>query len=220
MQLVLEFPKLVQLLAHRADGTTLALVESGRQVPALKLPGAESQVWMNRPTLLLDARGRQHVIAFYNGGETPAVKDFTLGRTDEPTVIRAAKDVKGKIEGYQAFGAAGGEMIVTMQINDTGGLGESETFVSLSNGGPWSTPVCVTNNNGRQTFQSVNTSARSHVAQQTRHYPREGAATIDPTGHVMLLLIDKEVTMTVSNAFGVNIAGGDTAKPVLRFVKF
>ena len=72
----------------RKGGTSLALVESGKQVPAIDLPGAESQVWMNRPTLLLDAKGRQHVIAFYNGGETPAVKDFLIGHTDEPTVIR------------------------------------------------------------------------------------------------------------------------------------
>lgn len=204
----------------KADGTAIALVQAGRQAPALNLPGPESQVWANRPTLLLDAKGRQHIIAFYNGGETPAVKDFSPGNTDEPVVIRAARDVSGKIEGYQAFGAVGGQMIVIMQINDTGGLSEAETFVSMSNGGPWSKAVCVTNNKGRQKFQSVNTSAQSYVAQQTRHRPGEGAAGIDTNGHVLLLLIDKEVTMTVSNAFGVNIAGGDTAKPVLRFIKF
>ncbi len=204
----------------RKEGTPLALVEAGRQTPAFELPGPESQVWLNRPTLLLDAKGRQHVIAFYNGGETPAIKDFALGTNDEPAVIRAAKDVSGKIEGYQAFGASGGEMIAIMQINDTGEKGESETFISMSDGGPWSKPVCVTNNKGRQKFQSVTTSGQSYVAQQTRHYPGECAATIDANGHIILLLIDREVTMTVSNALGVNIAGGDTAKPVLRFVRF
>ena len=132
----------------------------------------------------------------------------------------SAKNVKGEIEGYQAFGAAGGGMIAIMQVNDSGVWGESETYVSMSNGGPWSTPVCVTNNKGRQQFQSVNTSGQSYVAQQTRHYPGEGAATIDAGGHVVLLLIDKEVAMTTSNAFGVNIAGGDSATPVLRFIRF
>lgn len=204
----------------RQNGVNMQLVEGGRQTPIVNLPGGASQVWLSRPTLLLDAQGRQHMIAIFEAGETPAVKDFPIGNADEPNVIRAAADVKGKIEGFQAFPGPGGLMIVLMQINDTGEWGESETFISTSNGGAWSPPVCVTNNKGRQAFASVNTSSQSYVAQQTRHYPLEGAAAVDEKGHLVLALIDKEVTMTVSNAFGVNIAGGDTATPVLRFVKF
>jgi hypothetical protein len=170
---------------------------------------------------LLDAKGKQHVIALYLAGEHPNVRDYMLGSEDEPTVIRAAVGLNGVIEGFQAYQGPGGRMVAIMQMNDTGARGGSDDFVSISTGdGTWSIPVNVTNNAGRKTYVSKNTSAQSQVSQETGCQPGPGAVAFDQDGHLLLVAIMQEYGIVHSTAFGVNLAGGGHTTPTLRFLRF
>ena len=96
------------------------LIEGGAQTPVVNLPNKSFNIWRYPPRLLLDARGRQHIIAMYEAGEQPNIRDYLVGSDDEPTIIRATTEVKGKLIGFQASQGSHGRMIALMQMNDTG----------------------------------------------------------------------------------------------------
>lgn len=198
------------------------VVEAGKQTTVAKLPGRVFEYWHSAPQLLLDAKGREHVIAWYNGGEQPNIRDYVVGSDDEPTVIRAAKAVKGKVIGFQAYQGAEGRMIVLMEMNDTGEDTDDELYLSTSDGTQWSAPVNVTNNSGHSTFFTKQTSAlgASHVSSYSYWYPTLAAATYDRQGHLVLVHISNKLSMMESNAFGWTLAGGSTKTPQLLFLKF
>jgi hypothetical protein len=200
--------------------TRIELIEGGTQKPGIQLPGEPWPVWSNPPTLLVDARGRRHVIARYAAGERPAFRDYLLGSDEEPVVVRAARAVKGRVEGFQACQAPGGRMIVVMQMNDTGEKGDSETFVSIGEGTTWSEPVNVTNYSGRKEFWTRRTSSESSLSSLKRYYPGPAAATNDREGHLLLAMINKESTLVDSRACGVGIGGGESTTPTLTFLRF
>jgi hypothetical protein len=173
------------------------------------------------PTLLVDAKGQRHVIALYLGGERPNVRDYLLASEDEPTVIRAAAPVKGVIKSFQASQGPGGRMVVIIQAGDEGQFGDFDSFVSVSTGGgKWSPPVNITNNAGRKSFASHQTSSQSNVAVETNYVPGVAAAAFDRDGYLLLLMVNSERSLVASTAFGVNIAGGSTSTPTLRFLRF
>ncbi len=68
-----------------------ALIEKGKEAVNLDLPNAGTHEWKDVPTLLVDAKGKQHLIAYFPAGEHPNVRDYPLGSDDEPTVIRAPR---------------------------------------------------------------------------------------------------------------------------------
>ena len=108
-----------------------------------------------------------------------------------------------------------------MQMNDTGERSTDENFVSMSTGdGQWSVPVNVTDNAGRKTYVSKDTSAQSQISQETGCQPGPGAAAFDRDGHLLLALIKQEYGIVHSTAFGVNLGGGGHITPTLRFLKF
>ena len=112
-------------------------------------------------------------------------------------------------------------MVVIIQANDNGGLGNADSFVTISTGdGKWSPPVNVTNNSGRMSFASKQTSSESNVAIEKSYVPGVAAAAFDRDGHLLLLMINNEHSLFASTAFGVTIAGGSTSTPTLRFLKF
>jgi hypothetical protein len=197
------------------------LMENGKTGQIIKLPELSFHAARDIPTLLLDAKGKRHVIALYLGGEHPNIRDYLLESEDEPTVIRAAVGLNGGIDGFQAYQGPGGRMVAIMQMNDTGERGSSDSFVSMSTGdGKWSVPVNVTNNAGRKTYVSKDTSARSQISQETGCQPGPGTVAFDRDGHLLLLSIMQEYGIVHSTAFGVNLAGGGHITPTLRFLKF
>lgn len=196
------------------------MVENGSENLALTLPGSVSGYWQYPPTLLVDAKGQRHIIAWYKAGEQPNIRDYVVGSDAEPTVIRASKEVKGKVIGFQAFQGSAGRMVVLMQMNDTGKETDDELYVSMSDGGKWSAPVNVTNNTGKFYFISHSTSIASHVATSSYWYPGPGAAAFDRQGHLVLTYISKEHSIVASQALGVTLAGGSTVTPKLRFLRF
>jgi hypothetical protein len=196
------------------------LIENGKVGPVLGLPELSFHAWRDIPTLLVDAAGHRHVIALYLAGEHPNVRDYLIGSDDEPTVIRAAAGLKGTADGFQAYQGPGGRMVVIMQMNDTGERGSGDTYVSVSTGNGWSTPVNVTDNEGRKSFASKQTSSESNVAIEKTYYPGPGAAAFDRNGHLLLLMVNNEHSIFANTAFGVELAGGDTSKPKLQFLRF
>jgi hypothetical protein len=196
------------------------LIENGKQTPAIELPGETFRTWHYPPTLLLDAQGRKHIIAQYESGEQPNVRDYLVGSDTEPTIIRAAKEVKGKLIGSQAYQGPHGRMIVLMEMNDTGEKTDDELYVSTSTGGKWSAPVNVTNNTGRLQFHSTNTGSESSVAMESYWYPGPAAATYDNSGHLLLLYVSNKMSLFGSSAFGVTLSSGSSSTPNLLFLHF
>lgn len=197
------------------------LIDNGQTTgPMLTLPDLSYHGWSDIPKLLVDAHGRRHIVALYNGGEHPNVRDYLVGSDDDPVIIRAAADIKGTVDGFQGCQGPGGHMIAIMEMNDTGERGKGETYVSTSTGDGWSKPVNVTNNAGRQNFASKQTSSESNVAIEKSCYPGPAVATYDREGHLLLLMINNEYSLFASTAFGVELAGGSTSTPELQFLRF
>ena len=197
------------------------LIENGNAGQGIELPALSFHAGKDIPTLLVDAKGKRHIIALYLAGEHPNVRDYLLGSDEDPTVIRAASGLNGTIGGFQAYQGPGGRMVAIMQMNDTGERSTDESFISMSTGdGKWSVPVNVTDNAGRKTYISKATSAQSQVSQETGCEPGPGAAAFDREGHLLLLLIKLEYGIVHSTAFGVNLGGGGHLTPTLRFLKF
>ncbi len=205
----------------KAEHPIFDLIENGKRTPAIETPGTGFETWHYPPPLLLDAKENRHVISIYAAGERPNVRDTQLGSDDEPTVIRAATAVKGTVDGFEAYQAPGGKMVVLMQMNDTGNDGDSDTYVSISEGGgKWSPAVDITNNSGRQSFMSRQTGVITNVALLKRCYPGMAAATFDKDGHMLVLMINNEFAVVASNVGGATVAGGSTRTPTLQFLKF
>ena len=197
------------------------LIENGKAGQKIVLPELSAHAGKDVPTLLVDAKGKRHLIALFLAGEHPNIRDYLLGSDDEPTVIRAAVGLNGGIMGFQACQGPGGRMVVLMQMNDTGEMHSGDNFVSMSTGdGKWSVPVNMTNNKGRKTFHNTQTSAQSNLGQITACLPGQCAAAFDKDGHLVVVLIKGEYKIVLATAFGFNTAGGDVTIPTLRFLKF
>jgi hypothetical protein len=202
------------------DKSWFEVVDNGKVGPLIDLPALSFHGWRDIPTLLVDAAGKRHLVVLYLAGEHPNIRDYLIGSDEEPVVIRAAASVKGTVDGFQAYQGPGGRMVAIMQMNDSGERGNGETYVSMSNGKEWSTPVNVTNNAGRQSFASKQTSRASNVAIEKSCYPGPAAVAFDRDGHLLLLMINNEFSLFSSSAFGVELAGGSSSTPTLQFLRF
>ena len=187
--------------------------------PTVDLPDLSFHAARDVPTLLVDAAGRRHLVVLYPAGERPNIRDYLIGSDDEPVIIRATASIKGTLNGFQAYQGPGGQMIAVMQMNDTGEKSTGETYVSISQGNGWSTPVNVTNNAGRQSFVSKQ-SGNSGVVILKSYYPGAAAATLDRKGHLLLLMINNEYGLFASTSFGFELAGGNSSTPTLQFLRF
>ena len=78
----------------------------------------------------------------------------------------------------------------------------------------------MTNNYGRRSFASKQTSSQSNVAIEKSYYPGPAAAAFDRDGHLLLLMINNEYGLFASTAFGVELAGGSSSTPTLQFLRF
>ncbi|MDB6128307.1 MAG: hypothetical protein JWM35_2203 [Verrucomicrobia bacterium] len=204
-------------LAHKS---VYELIENHAAGPMLELPDLSYHAWRDIPTLLVDAAGQRHYVVLYPFGERPSIRDYLVGSDEEPVIIRQAAAIKGTVDGMQAFQGPGGRMIAIMQMNDSGERANGETYISISTGKGWSTPVNVTNNYGRQSFVSKQTGIASNIAIEKSYYPGIAAATYDREGHLLLLMINNEYGLFGSSAFGVTISGGSSSTPTLQFLKF
>jgi hypothetical protein len=202
------------------DKSWYELIENGKAGPMIDLPPLSFHGWRDIPTLLVDATGKRHVVALYLAGEHPNIRDYLIGTDQDPVIIRETVGIKGSVIGFQAYQGPGGRMVALMQMNDTGERGDAETYVSISTGREWSPPVNVTNNAGRQTFASTQTSSQSNVAVEKSYNPGVAAATFDRDGHLLLLMINNEFGLFGSTAFGVQLAGGSSSIPSLQFLRF
>jgi hypothetical protein len=156
----------------------------------------------------------------YPAGEHPNIRDYLIGTDEDPVIIRSAAAIKGSVNGFQAYQGPNGRMIAVMQMNDSGDRANGETYVSISTGAEWSTPVNVTNNAGRRSFVMTQTGRESNVAIEKSYYPGPAAAAFDRDGHLLLLMINNEYGLFGSSAFGVSLSGGSSSTPTLQFLHF
>ncbi len=201
-------------------GSQIDLFENGKASPVIKLPMPYMEVWTNPPKLLVDAKGRQHIIALYHAGEHPGFRDYVVGSDDEPMVILSAKGPKGTCMGFQAYQGAGGRMGVVMQTTDAGFNDRGDSWVSVSTGDKWSQPVCVTNNAGRANFAAKEVGTTGSVVTGTHYGPGAGGIAFDKEGHLLLAICNVKTGCFGLSGGGVVYAGGSTATPMLFFYRF
>ena len=203
-----------------ANKSVYELIENHAAGPMLELPDLSYHGWRDIPTLLVDAKGQRHYVVLYPFGERPSIRDYLVGSDEEPVIIRQAAAIKGTVDGMQAYQGPGGRMVAIMEMNDTGERGTGETYVSVSTGKGWSTPINVTNNAARYKFASTKTGSESNVSVETSYYPGPAAAAYDRDGHLLLLMINNEYGLFGSSAFGVTLSAGSSSTPTLQFLKF
>jgi hypothetical protein len=203
------------------SGTHIELVEDGKQTPLFKLPDLNYMVtWSTPPKLLVDAKGRRHVIAKYIGGERPAFRDYTVGSDEDAVEILKAKAPGGTCMGFQAWQGPAGRMAVVMQTTDAGTNDAGDSWLSVSDGDKWSTPICITNNAARSTFASKNTGAIGSVTTMSHYGPGEGCVAFNKEGHLLLTIVNVETGSFGLAAGGTVYTSGSTSKPMLFFYKF
>jgi hypothetical protein len=196
------------------------LIENGKTGQIIKLPDLSFHSEKDFPILLIDAKGKRHLVALFLAGDHPNVRDYTMGGDNEPTVIRAATGLNSTIDGFQACQGPGGRMVAIMQMNDTGERGGGDNFVSMSTGdGKWSVPVNVTNNSGRKAYVVKDTSVATEVSRETGCQPGPGSVAFDADGHLLLVMIQQEYGIVHSTALSTVLAGGGHITPTLRFLK-
>jgi len=174
---------------------------------------------MAPPKLLVDAKGNQHIIAFYNAGEHPAFRDYVVGSDEDPTVILTAKP-PGTCLGFQAYQGAGGHMAVVMQTTERGYSDSGDSWVAMSDGSDWSPAVCVTANAARASYVASQKGGNLLVGTGDHYGPGPGAVAFDKEGHLLLALVNVKTGEFGLNAGGVTFAGGSTDSPMLFFYKF
>jgi hypothetical protein len=109
-------------------------------------------------------------------------------------------------------------MVALMQFNDSGDRASGDTFVSISDGGPWSVPVNVTNNTGRKSFAYRQIKALSTSIQKSV-YPGPAAGAFDADGHLLLLMVNYEYGLFGSDALGITLTSGSSSTPTLQFLR-
>jgi hypothetical protein len=217
-------PVFAAMIRSRLDDSNtkspVALFEAGRQTPICDLPYTSAPKYGDNPRLLVDAKGRRHLIALFTAGESPAVRDYLVGSDDEPAVVRAIKGVGGYVEGFQAFQGPGGRMVVLTQMKDGVEGAAPETYLSTSDGGAWSAPVNVTNNAGRTAFVLKPTGRFTDVARTDSYKPGACAAAFAPDGHLVLAMVVTQSTLISTNAVGIQTGGAQRDVPTLVFLRF
>jgi hypothetical protein len=213
------FIALVRAVRSAESGSQIDLFEAGKFTPALKLPTDYLETWQNQPKLLVDAKGNRHIIAYYKAGEHPAFRDYVFGSDEDPTVILTAKP-PGTCLGFQAYQGPGGHMAVVMQTTERGYNDSGDSWVSDSNGGSWSPPVCVTANAARASYVARQKSGNLLVGTGDHYGPGPGAVTFDKQGRLLLALVNIKTGTFGLNAGGVTFAGGSSQSPMLFFYKF
>lgn len=204
-----------------SDNRQYCIYDGAVAKPVVKIPNWYS-LDGNPPRLLVDAAGKEHIVALYPAGEQQSFRDYVVGSDDEPTTIMSAKAPKGTAYGCQAFQGPNGKMIVLMQTTDAGMNDRGDSWISTSTGGAggWSTPVCITNNAGRETWWAKDTGILHGAAAGSRFGPGQGAAVVDKTGHLVVALIDVETGSFGMSNGGVVYMSGSSSKPRLHVYRF
>ena len=202
-----------------ANPTKMVLVENGMETPALTVAGSYWQSDSSPATLLLDSKGKQHIIILIAAGEHQTIRDYTPGSDADPRIILTAKEPAPVCAGFQAFQGPGGKMAVITQTNGGAANGQGESWLSTSDGGPWSTPQALTSNIGKATFKDTRTGSLHGVYAGSSFGPGPGAAAWDHDGHLVLALVNIQTTSAGQSVGGATYAGSSTAHPMLFFLK-
>ncbi len=215
------FVGMVSSYSHPMQGKTpFEAINNGKAGELITLPDLSFHGWFDPPALLVDAKGKQHVIAMYLAGEHPNIRDYTIGSDQDPDVIMNAPGVGGKTNGFQAYQGPNGRMVVVMQMSTSDYSDLGETYISTSDGAGWSQPVNVTNNAARATWATKNTGALGSVSHGTQYHALPGAVGFDKQGHMLLALIIGERGTFGSAIGGVVVASGNSETPRLFFYRF
>jgi hypothetical protein len=213
-------PHLIAQLTNLNDqNSIMQVIENGKQTPAITLPpDAFGGFTVHPPRLLLDARNGRHIIAKYDAGEHPAIRDYLLGSSADPTIIMAAKP-PGIISDFRAYQGPNGKMAAIIETQEEQTSGDGDSWLCTNDGSKWSEPICLTNNAGRKTWVSKNTGAISNVATGASYGPGPGAAAWDKNGHIVIALINNKNGVFALAAGGITYAGDTTSTPMLFFYR-
>ena len=169
----------------------------------------------NPPALMLDDKGREHLLLIPEVAETPSVRDYllttdggkvTLG--DDPVAAISTK-ATGAVGAFQVAQAPGGRMMV-MSIQRDIIMDGLDLYLTIYDKGKWTTPLSITDNAYRRTFFSKQTGGGNSVSRSASYTPAFAAAAMDRSGHPVLLLNNMEYSIV-----GLNNAGTLGSRPVI-----
>jgi hypothetical protein len=199
--------------------TEVDLITGKTQLPAIMIPGKETQFNENPPRILSDAAGKPHIIVINTGGEHPSFADWSPG-AEAPTPIMQPPTPTGTCLSFQAFQGPGGKMAVLMQTTARAQKEEGDTWLSTSDGGgKWSAPLCITGNATRAASQHTDTSAFHGVTTAQVFGPGAGAIAFDKAGHLYLALVNVRVGSFGQDVGGTAYSVGGSSTPQLVFYK-
>ena len=190
------------------DGQKLDVLYAYKSTPTLSycLP----------PMLMLDEKGREHLILIPEMAETTCVRDYTLSTDggkvtlgDDPVTVIATKDASGALGGFQAAQGPGGRMMV-ISTRKNGVIDDLELYLSIYDGGKWMAPLLITDNAYRKTFFHRESGGGNSVERASSYFPQFAAAALDRNGHPVILMTNVE-----HHILGVNNPGSVGGAPVL-----
>lgn len=176
------------------------------------------------PALVLDAKGKEHLIRWPEKAESSCVRDSPIedGALGDPTDIIVPKTAKGALTRWQVTVLPGGKVAVTAGISEKGGYNpdDLELMLSIMDGeGKWSAPVCVTENAARKTFSSKATGTITDVSLLETYSPRHATVVIDKDGHSCLLMVNSTDSLAATTTGGHVTGSVRTASPTVFFVR-
>jgi len=197
----------------------IVICENGKQSPVVTLPSADNAQFRDPPCLFVDAQGNEHVIVDFKGGEQHTIRDYVVG-TGQYTVVKAEKPNNNPLRGFQVGQGAGGTGAVVMELSDSGLPGEADNWLAVYDGKAWRPAVQLTNYKDKSSASYKAFGSISSVTSvSSASAGPNGATTVDPQGHV-LLVYESDLYANFAVQGAVSGVGGGTSRPVLMFHRF
>lgn len=151
----------------------------------------------NPPSLVVDAKGQEHLIRVPEQAETPSVRDYPVqdGALGDAVDVIGPSSAKGAITKWQVSSLPGGQIAVTAAISQKGGysMEDLELMVTIRDAsGHWSAPVSLTRNAADQNFAHKDTGVASSASVSTTYSPRFATVILDADGHPCVLMVNSE----------------------------
>ncbi|MBI1372979.1 MAG: hypothetical protein GC159_09485 [Phycisphaera sp.] len=191
-------------------------------------------IFNNPPRLLVDAKGKTHLIRAPEEGkaEVASVRDYTLedGELGDKVDAVAVKTGKGTLLNWQAHQLPGGKMAITAAMSEKGGYSpdDVEMYLTTSDGdGVWTPPVSLTNNAARKNGSYKETVGGAGAGTVNSYSPRFAAVAMGKDGKPVVVMVNSEDTIIGLTSVGTTASGravvstgtGRVDAPAVFFVK-
>ncbi len=163
----------------------------------------------NMPELLVDAKGKEHILIGDARGDRKRVLDFDPAAPGTPVVVREAPVVEGELRTFQAVQGTDGRLAALMTFRDGAEFDvEYDLWVSTYENGKWSTAQNVTRNADRGEYKESGDQRGPNGTRVSVSYkPNHASGVFDEDGELNLSLVNMEVVSASINDTGSGVVG-------------